>query len=118
MYWLAGQTSPTEPHGGILRTDSLSLMARIQFAIALTLLILDVKLPSTESITNTAESWRALRVRRDAQGVEGDGGAGGASQGSHPGKHDCPVSLGAGGWPVATVRRLGRLGWWVMSYPP
>ncbi len=31
------------------------------FAIALTLLILDVKLPSTESITSTAEFWRALR---------------------------------------------------------
>ena len=31
------------------------------FAIALTLLIIDVKLPSTESITTTAEFWRALR---------------------------------------------------------
>jgi uncharacterized membrane protein len=31
------------------------------FAIALTLLILDVKLPATESITTTAEFWRALR---------------------------------------------------------
>ena len=31
------------------------------FAIALTLLILEVKLPSTESIANTAELWRALR---------------------------------------------------------
>jgi TMEM175 potassium channel family protein len=31
------------------------------FAIALTLLILDVKLPSPASITSTAELWRALR---------------------------------------------------------
>ena len=31
------------------------------FAIALTLLILDVKLPPTESITSTAELWRALQ---------------------------------------------------------
>ncbi len=30
------------------------------FAIALTLLILDVKLPSTENIANTPELWRAL----------------------------------------------------------
>ena len=30
------------------------------FAIALTLLILDVKLPSTENIANTSELWRAL----------------------------------------------------------
>jgi uncharacterized membrane protein len=30
------------------------------FAIALTLLILDVKLPSTENIAGTAELWRAL----------------------------------------------------------
>jgi len=31
------------------------------FAIAMTLLILDVRLPSTDEITNTAELWRALR---------------------------------------------------------
>ena len=31
------------------------------FAIAMTLLIIDVKLPSTESIGNTAEFWRALQ---------------------------------------------------------
>ena len=31
------------------------------FAIALTLLILDVKLPSAENITSTTEFWRALR---------------------------------------------------------
>ena len=31
------------------------------FAIALTLLILDVKLPPAESITSTAELWRALQ---------------------------------------------------------
>lgn len=31
------------------------------FAIALTLLILDVKLPATESIASTAELWRALQ---------------------------------------------------------
>jgi len=31
------------------------------FAIALTLLILDVKLPSTESIASTSELWRALQ---------------------------------------------------------
>jgi len=31
------------------------------FAIALTLLIIDVKLPATESIANTSEFWRALQ---------------------------------------------------------
>jgi uncharacterized membrane protein len=31
------------------------------FAIALTLLIIDVKIPSAENITSTAELWRALR---------------------------------------------------------
>jgi len=30
------------------------------FAIALTLLIIDIKIPSTEKITNTAEFWKAL----------------------------------------------------------
>lgn len=31
------------------------------FAIAMTLLILDVRLPSTDATTNTTELWRALR---------------------------------------------------------
>lgn len=31
------------------------------FAIAMTLLILDIRLPSTDDITNTAELWQALR---------------------------------------------------------
>jgi len=31
------------------------------FAIALTLLIIDIKIPSTEKINNTAEFWLALK---------------------------------------------------------
>ena len=33
------------------------------FAIAATLLIIDVRLPSTEAVGNTAELWRSLHVQ-------------------------------------------------------
>ena len=47
----------TSPHAN----TRLEALCDGVFAIALTLLILDVKLPSTERITSTAEFWRALR---------------------------------------------------------
>jgi TMEM175 potassium channel family protein len=46
----------TDPHAN----TRLETFCDGVFAIALTLLILDVKLPSTETITSTAELWRAL----------------------------------------------------------
>ena len=47
----------TNPHAN----TRLEALCDGVFAIALTLLILDVKLDSPESITSTAEFWRALR---------------------------------------------------------